>query len=122
MNFIQPSIDPVIISLGYIDIRWYSLAYIIGLLIGLFLIKKINASKGNLISNNHLDNFFIWAVIGIIFGGRAGYVFFYQTDLFFKSGYIFVGMVACLSWRFGGYNNKHIYITKINNIKFYLRT
>ena len=82
MNFIQPSIDPVIISLGYIDIRWYSLAYIIGLLIGLFLIKKINASKGNLISNNHLDNFFIWAVIGIIFGVELGMYFFIKQIYF----------------------------------------
>ena len=90
MNFIQPSIDPVIISLGYIDIRWYSLAYIIGLLAGLFLIKRINVSKGNLISNTHLDNFFIWVVIGIIFGGRTGYVFFYQIDLFLENPiYIF---------------------------------
>ena len=39
MNFIQPSIDPIIFSIGYIDIRWYSMAYIIGLILGLILIK-----------------------------------------------------------------------------------
>ncbi len=50
MNFIQPSIDPVIFSLGILDIRWYSLSYIIGLLAGLLVIKKLNR-KGNIIIN-----------------------------------------------------------------------
>ncbi len=90
MNFTQPSIDPVIFSLGFVDIRWYSLAYILGLLIGLLIIKKINKNKGKIINENLLDNFFIWAVIGIILGGRIGYVFFYQTQLFIKNPtYIF---------------------------------
>ena len=90
MNFIQPSIDPVIFSFGFIDIRWYSLAYIFGLIFGLILIKRLNRIKGNLISINQLDNFFIWAVIGIIFGGRIGYVLFYQTYLFIENPfYIF---------------------------------
>ena len=66
MNFIQPSIDPVILSFGFIDIRWYSLAYIFGLIFGLILIKRLNRIKGNLISINQLDNFFIWAVLGIV--------------------------------------------------------
>tara|TARA_B100001057_G_scaffold177773_1_gene178570 strand:- start:3582 stop:4370 length:789 start_codon:yes stop_codon:yes gene_type:complete len=90
MNFIQPSIDPVILSLGIIDIRWYSLAYIIGILFGVSLIKKLNQFKGNLISNTVIDSFLIWAVIGIIIGGRAGYVLFYQTKLFLNNPfYIF---------------------------------
>tara|TARA_A100001011_G_scaffold49005_1_gene46741 strand:+ start:19760 stop:20554 length:795 start_codon:yes stop_codon:yes gene_type:complete len=90
MNFIQPSIDPVIFSIGFVEIRWYSLAYIFGLIIGLFIIKKLNKYKGNLISINQLDNFFLWAVIGIILGGRIGYVLFYQIELFFNNPfYIF---------------------------------
>ena len=58
MKFIQPSIDPVILSISFIDIRWYSLAYIFGLIFGLYLIKKLNKIKGNIISVNELDNFF----------------------------------------------------------------
>ena len=42
MKFIQPSIDPVILSFGFVDIRWYSLAYIAGILIGLIIIKRLN--------------------------------------------------------------------------------
>ena len=82
MKFIQPSIDPVILSFGFVDIRWYSLAYIAGILIGLIIIKRLNKIYGNSINSNNLDNFLFWAVIGIIFGGRIGYVLFYQLDLF----------------------------------------
>ena len=90
MNFIQPAIDPVIFSLGIIDIRWYSLAYIIGILFGVSLIKRLNKFKGNLIPNKEIDSFLIWAVIGIIVGGRVGYVLFYQTKLFLNNPfYIF---------------------------------
>ncbi len=85
MIFIQPSIDPVIFSLGFIDIRWYSLAYIAGLILGLTIIKRLNKSYGYLIDTNKLDNFFIWAVIGVILGGRVGYVLFYQTNLFINN-------------------------------------
>ena len=90
MNFIQPAIDPVIFSIGIIDIRWYSLAYIIGILFGVSLIKRLNKFKGNLIPNKVIDSFLIWAVIGIIVGGRVGYVLFYQTKLFLNNPfYIF---------------------------------
>tara|TARA_B100002051_G_scaffold261641_1_gene283379 strand:- start:232 stop:1026 length:795 start_codon:yes stop_codon:yes gene_type:complete len=82
MNFIQPSIDPVIISFGFVDIRWYSLAYILGLIIGLVIMKRLNKFSNNFIDPKHLDNFFVWAVIGIIIGGRIGYVLFYQFNLF----------------------------------------
>ena len=90
MNFIQPAIDPVIFSIWIIDIRWYSLAYIIGILFGVSLIKRLNKFKGNLIPNKVIDSFLIWAVIGIIVGGRVGYVLFYQTKLFLNNPfYIF---------------------------------
>ena len=89
MIFIQPSINPVIISLGFVDIRWYSLAYIFAFIIGSILIKKFNQNSYKLLSNIQIDRFFIWAVIGVIIGGRIGYVLFYQTNLFFsKPSYI----------------------------------
>ena len=87
MILIQPSINPIIVSLGFIDIRWYSLAYIFAFIFGSILIKKINKSSYNLLSDNEIDRFFIWAVIGVIVGGRIGYVLFYQTALFFAKPY-----------------------------------
>ena len=89
MIFIQPSINPVVMSLGFIDIRWYSLAYIFAFILGSVIIKRLNGGSYRLISDDKIDKFFIWAIIGVILGGRIGYVFFYQTNLFFtKPTYI----------------------------------
>ena len=89
MIFIQPSINPVVMSLGFIDIRWYSLAYIFAFILGSIIIKKINIGSYRLISDDKIDKFFIWAILGVILGGRTGYVLFYQTNLFFtKPTYI----------------------------------
>ncbi len=90
MIFIQPSINPIIFSLGIIEIRWYSLAYILAFIFGSILIKKFNKNSYKLLTNFQIDKFFVWAVIGVILGGRIGYVLFYQTNLFFKNPiYIF---------------------------------
>ena len=90
MIIIQPSIDPIILSFGFIDIRWYSLAYIVAFVLGSVLIKQFNKKSYKLISNSEIDKFFIWAILGVIIGGRIGYVIFYQLDLFFVNPlYIF---------------------------------
>ena len=57
MIFIQPSINPVVMSLGFIDIRWYSLAYIFAFILGSFIIKKLNSGSYRLISNDKIDKF-----------------------------------------------------------------
>ena len=76
-------------SLGFIDIRWYSLAYIFAFILGSVIIKRLNSGSYRLISDDKIDKFFIWAIIGVILGGRIGYVLFYQTNLFFtKPTYI----------------------------------
>ena len=76
-------------SLGFIDIRWYSLAYIFAFILGSVIIKRLNSSSYRLLSDDKIDKFFIWAIIGVILGGRIGYVLFYQTNLFFtKQTYI----------------------------------
>ncbi len=90
MILIQPSIDPIIISLGFIDIRWYSLAYILAFVFGSILIKQFNKKSYHLLTDVQIDRFFIWAIIGVIIGGRIGYVLFYQTNLFISQPfYIF---------------------------------
>ncbi len=122
MNFVQPSIDPVILSIGFIDIRWYSLAYIFGLISGLIIMKKLNMYKGYLIDNNKIDNFFIWAVLGIVIGGRAGYVLFYQMDLFvYNPLYIFEIWNGGMSFHGGliGVVISIFLFSRINNLNFY---
>ena len=76
-------------SLGFIDIRWYSLAYIFAFILGSVIIKRLNNGSYKLISDDKIDKVFIWAIIGVSLGGRIGYVLFYQTNLFFtKPTYI----------------------------------
>lgn len=80
-----PDIDPVIISIGPIDIYWYSLAYVTGILIGWYycdqLIRRHYATE---ITSKNLDDFISWLVISIIIGGRLGYVLFYDPVKYFS--------------------------------------
>ena len=76
------SIDPIALRIGPLEIRWYGLAYLAGILLGLYYAKWIIANykkKNNLsISINNIDEIFIWIVFGIIFGARIGYLIFYN--------------------------------------------
>ena len=84
INFpiILPELDPVAVYLGPIAIRWYSLAYIAGVLFALFWLKKCN-EKERFLPQKAYDDWLSWAIISIILGGRFGYVFFYNSSYFF---------------------------------------
>lgn len=122
MIFIQPSIDPILISLGFLDIRWYSLSYIFTFIFGSILIKKLNKKSLNNLSDIQIDKFFVWAVLGVIIGGRVGYVLFYQLQLFFLDPlYIFQIWKGGMSFH-GGLIGMifAIYIfAKQNNLSFF---
>ena len=122
MIFIQPSIDPILISLGFLDIRWYSLSYIFTFIFGSILIKKLNKKSLNNLSNIQIDKFFVWAVLGVIIGGRVGYVLFYQLQLFLQDPlYIFQIWKGGMSFH-GGLIGMifAIYIfAKKNNLSFF---
>ncbi|MCW5705379.1 MAG: prolipoprotein diacylglyceryl transferase [Bradyrhizobium sp.] len=82
-----PVFDPVAISLGPIAIRWYALAYIGGIVLGWIyarsLLKNERLWGGPApISLTQLDDFILWVTIGIIVGGRTGYVLFYNLPFF----------------------------------------
>lgn len=83
-----PSIDPVIIQIGPLAVHWYGLAYVTGILLGWWYAKKlVSTSKlwapsGAPIQPYHLDDFLTWAVVGIIAGGRLGYVLFYNLSYY----------------------------------------
>ncbi len=112
-----PVFDPIAISLGPIAIRWYALAYIGGIVLGWIyaraLIKSEKLWGGPApISLPQLDDFILWVTIGIIVGGRTGYVLFYNPAFFvqhpaeifqlwnggmsFHGG--FLGCVAAVMW------------------------
>ena len=72
--------DPVAIQFFSIEIRWYSLAYIFGIVIGWFLSKKVFIT--DLKINEKFDDFITYVILGIIVGGRLGYVIFYNFDYY----------------------------------------
>ena len=72
--------DPVAIQFFSIEIRWYSLSYIVGILLGWVLGKKIFITNPNLKEN--FDDFITYVILGIIVGGRLGYVIFYNFSYY----------------------------------------
>lgn len=72
------NINPIIISFGPFSITWYSLSYVVGILLGWVLASKIVQKYSLDISKKHLEDFVTWAIIGIVVGGRIGYILFYD--------------------------------------------
>ena len=112
-----PVFDPIAISIGPIAIRWYALAYIGGIVLGWIyaraLLKNERLWGGPApISLPQLDDFILWVTVGIILGGRTGYVLFYNLPFFiahpaeifelWKGGMSFhggfLGCVAAVMW------------------------
>ncbi|MEX2452102.1 MAG: prolipoprotein diacylglyceryl transferase [Rhodospirillales bacterium] len=77
-----PNIDPVLIEIGPFVIRWYALAYIAGLLGGMYYMRALARQHPPMIGENDIMDFLVWATLGIIIGGRLGFVVFYQPLYF----------------------------------------
>ena len=75
--------DPVAIQFFSMEIRWYSLAYILGILIGWILARKIFITNDKL--KDEFDDFISYIILGIIIGGRIGYVLIYNPEYYFKN-------------------------------------
>ena len=80
-----PDIDPVAIAIGPLAIRWYALAFIFGLLAGWWYIGQFLRQAPHIMTRPQLSDFFTWAIIGVIAGGRLGYVSFYQAAHYFEN-------------------------------------
>lgn len=79
-----PDIDPVIISYGELKVTWYALAYIFGTILGGYYARYIsNIYKLN-ISAKNIEDYITFAIIGIIIGGRLGYVLFYDIEKYLQ--------------------------------------
>ena len=72
--------DPVAIHFFSFEVRWYSIAYILGILLGWILAKRFFITEQ--ILKDKFDDFVTYSIIGIILGGRLGYVFFYNFDYY----------------------------------------
>jgi phosphatidylglycerol:prolipoprotein diacylglycerol transferase len=78
-----PDFDPVAVHLGPLSIRWYALAYITALVLGWRLMRRLVRLDPPVASAEQTDDFLTWATLGVVLGGRLGYILFYQPDLYF---------------------------------------
>ena len=91
-----PIIDPVLIEIGPFAVRWYALAYIFGIFGGVLYMKYLNKASLTIISSKQLDDFLIWVLLGVITGGRLGYVIFYNPIFYINNPYEIV-----MTWKGG---------------------
>lgn len=80
----NPDIDPVLIRLGPIAIRWYGLMYVFGLTAAFFMIKARAASRKVTLSLDDLHDLILYAAVGVILGGRLGYILFYNLPYYLE--------------------------------------
>ncbi|MEO9469842.1 prolipoprotein diacylglyceryl transferase [Parasphingorhabdus sp.] len=81
IQFSELGLSPNALDLGFFQLKWYSLAYLAGIIIGYWYLTKMIAQPGAPMARRHADDLIFWATLGIIIGGRLGYVFFYQPGI-----------------------------------------
>ncbi len=74
-------LSPVALDLGFFTLKWYSLAYLAGILLGYWHLSRMIKAPGAPMAQRHADDLFFYATLGIILGGRLGYTIFYQPEL-----------------------------------------
>lgn len=82
-QFLQfPVIDPIIFSIGPVALRWYGMMYLVGFLGAMFIANKAADKSGGEWTRDQVSDLLFYGFLGVILGGRIGYVLFYQFDYF----------------------------------------
>jgi phosphatidylglycerol:prolipoprotein diacylglycerol transferase len=81
LSYADLHLSPVALNLGIFEIRWYSLAYIAGIVVGWWYLTKLIEQPGAPMTRQHADDFVFYATLGIILGGRIAYVIFYDPGM-----------------------------------------
>lgn len=89
IQFKDLGLSEIALDLGFFKIRWYSLAYIVGIIFGWWQLIKMVQQPGAPMAKRHIDDFIFYATLGIILGGRFGYILFYRPELFLSPLEIF---------------------------------
>ena len=82
ISYTDLGLSPVALSIGPFDLRWYSLAYLAGIFAGYFYLMKLLKQPGAPMAKRHADDLVFYAALGIILGGRLGYVLFYNLPYY----------------------------------------
>jgi phosphatidylglycerol:prolipoprotein diacylglycerol transferase len=86
-----PDVDPVIFRIGPLAVHWYGLSYVVGILLGWWYVRRIVATPRLWARDEpplraeDIDDFLVWAAVGIVVGGRIGYVLFYDFTRYVDS-------------------------------------
>lgn len=82
IRFEDLGLSPVALSIGGFQLKWYSLGYLFGILFGYWYMLRLLRQPGAPMAQRHADDLMLYSTLGIILGGRLGYVAFYRPDLF----------------------------------------
>lgn len=107
-----PNIDPVLVSIGPLSIRWYGLMYLVGFAFALWLANRRADKPGSGWTREQVSDLLFAGFLGVVIGGRVGYVLFYNFDLFLQDPlYLFkvwtggmsfhgglLGVIAAMFW------------------------
>ena len=85
IDFTKLGLDPVALNLGVFELRWYSLAYLAGIFLGYWYLLKLIKQPGAPMARRHADDLVFYASLGVILGGRLGYVLFYRPGFYLES-------------------------------------
>jgi phosphatidylglycerol:prolipoprotein diacylglycerol transferase len=85
IDFTSLGLDPVALDLGVFELRWYSLAYLAGIFLGYWYLLRLIRQPGAPLARRHADDLVFYASLGVILGGRLGYVLFYRPGFYFEN-------------------------------------
>ncbi len=85
IRYTDLGLHPVALKIGFFELRWYSLAYLAGILLGWWHLLKLLAQPGAPMARRHADDMVFYATLGIILGGRLGYVLFYRPRYYLQN-------------------------------------
>ncbi len=85
ISYYDLGLSPVALDLGIFELRWYSLGYLAGIFLGYWYLLKLIKQPGAPLARRHADDLVFYASLGVIFGGRLGYVLFYNLGYYLKN-------------------------------------
>ncbi|WP_432461094.1 prolipoprotein diacylglyceryl transferase [Agarivorans sp. QJM3NY_25] len=117
-----PKIDPIAISIGPLDVRWYGLMYLLGFMFAMWLGNRMADKAGSGWTRAEVSDLLFYGFLGVILGGRVGYVMFYQLPLFLDNPlYLFkiweggmsfhgglLGVITAMFW-FARHTKRHFF-------------
>ncbi|MEO7815237.1 MAG: prolipoprotein diacylglyceryl transferase family protein, partial [Sphingomicrobium sp.] len=84
ISYYDLGLSPVALDLGIFELRWYSLGYLAGIFLGYWYLLKLIKQPGAPLARRHADDLVFYSSLGIIFGGRLGYVLFYNLGYYLQ--------------------------------------